>query len=174
MPPLLLTLEDNTEHSANTINGVIISKTSDICECGVFVGGSEHGCDKCNRKMHNFCGTGIGQPGFGQPRRCNECAKTVSLDVTTKPKPGRPKKNDIPAAKRRGRKKISHRLDIISPPNKNTGAERLEQPRKRRKVTTAQDKLDEVHTISTVQTRSKKPASGEATSHGEWYKQYGI
>jgi len=96
IPPLLLplplTLEDNNDHSVNVINGVIISKTSDVCECGVFVGGSEHECDRCNRKMHSFCGTGIGKPGFGQPRRCSDCAKTVSLDVTTKPKPGRPKK----------------------------------------------------------------------------------
>jgi hypothetical protein len=38
--------------------------------------GSHH-CDTCGSVMHAFCGTGIGEEGFGQFRRCPECQSKV-------------------------------------------------------------------------------------------------
>ncbi len=42
-------------------------------ECGDDVDGS-HFCDRCGAPMHAFCGTGIGEEGYGQKRRCRQCS----------------------------------------------------------------------------------------------------
>lgn len=43
-----------------------------FCECGEETG-SVHSCPSCRRNMHAFCGTGIGEEGYGQPRLCKRC-----------------------------------------------------------------------------------------------------
>jgi hypothetical protein len=40
--------------------------------CGEEVGGV-HACDRCGAAMHIFCGTPIGEEGYGQKVRCPTC-----------------------------------------------------------------------------------------------------
>jgi hypothetical protein len=42
-------------------------------ECGLDTGGI-HKCPGCNSNMHGFCGTGVGDEGYGQKRTCKHCA----------------------------------------------------------------------------------------------------
>ena len=44
-----------------------------FCQCGDDCSESKHACPECSRKMHGFCGVGMGEEGFGQARLCQYC-----------------------------------------------------------------------------------------------------
>jgi len=57
-------------------------------ECGESTGGL-HRCDVCSKKMHGFCGVGIGDECSTQHRRCTACnlnRETSDLHKKKKPK----------------------------------------------------------------------------------------
>ena len=47
--------------------------------CGELVSGV-HRCSTCNAKMHVFCGTRVGEEGYGQDVICKKCSKDTGVD----------------------------------------------------------------------------------------------
>jgi hypothetical protein len=51
--------------------------TAPCAHCGAQVG-SVHKCSGCKKNMHGFCGTGVGEEGYGQERTCKHCAAAAA------------------------------------------------------------------------------------------------
>ena len=50
------------------------------CDCGLEIPRSRHTCNHCSRRMHPWCGKGVGEEGDGQKRTCRRClAKPVTV-----------------------------------------------------------------------------------------------